>query len=298
MHANSPEMRHLSYEGGLSFAMGLRQLRIIPSERTRFERIFQSAIDPRDGSYQLGYLFVCAIETLSQSHGRSDMLLGFLRNYFFNDPVLAALILDEDTGIVELYNQVSVYFSERVVALTSDPETTARQVEAWGTTVPFAPVARSRADDFLGRTPSDEADPAAELYAEKLRAFCTSVGSEVVPGEVLETFLVLGRALMPLGSDDFAVTAVSDGLVHMSTDKGLEISVNTADFHSTPCQERAFALKCWPTSCPRAQSCHFNGASNSRLSLPDTIPSRNRSSKLPIITRSRSGKLSKSDKRL
>lgn len=234
MKVASPEMQHLAYEGGLSYAMELRQLRAIPSERLRFERMLQSAIDPRRGSYQLGYLFVCALETISGSHGRSDMLLGFLRDHFFNDPVLAALILDEETGIAELYERVRDCLFKKVVALASNPESTARQVEAWGSAVPFAPIARSSADDFLGRTPSSEADPAAELYAERLSAFCTSVGSEIVPETMLEPFLILGRALMPLGSDEFAVTGASDGLVHMSTDKGLQISVKTADFLELP----------------------------------------------------------------
>jgi len=42
----------------------LRRLRADLFQRTRFRRVLTSPLDPRVSSYQLGYLFVCAMERL------------------------------------------------------------------------------------------------------------------------------------------------------------------------------------------------------------------------------------------
>jgi hypothetical protein len=224
-------------DAALIFEMVLQlaDLRRNAGERRRFKTMMRSPVDPRYSSYQLGYLFVCALETLCNSHSNTDMLMAFLREHFFGDYELAALILDEDLPLPDLYTVVRERLQEKVFELVAAPDASADRLQRWGSGTEFLSVTRETVDDFFGRhSPSSDDQPASELYSRRLYDFCRSVGSEVIPAQTIEEFLTAGRMLMPLGSSEAVAVGEEDNRQIFELDDGSRIGMATAEFGTLP----------------------------------------------------------------
>lgn len=235
---NSDESRQLESELTSRINLELSLLRKKEGERSRLRKVLESFIDPRKGSYQLGYLFVCSLERVCQAHANTDMLLAFLRDYFFNDPDLAALILDEDLPWFDLYSKVRERLQSKVFELLDDPQSTAARVQQWGAEVPIASVPASDFSDFFGRPGAAFRDVrtrhAHENYAAKLHDFCESVSSPVVSQRTLKNFLVGGRILMPIGSSNFVVLPSDGDYQKFEAADGSKLSISSAKFSKIP----------------------------------------------------------------
>lgn len=193
----------------LRTVLELQFLRGRPDERARLLGVLSSSVDPRVSSYQLGYLFMCALERVTGAEGHTDMLLAYVREYFFGDHELAALILDEEVDPFQLYSAVRKFLQSKVDNLVRRPDATAAEVRRWGATVPIAPVVKTTVDHFFGRRENavDPQDEGFATYTSRLERFCASCASEVISANDLRTFLVAGRVLMPIGAKTF----VSEG---------------------------------------------------------------------------------------
>jgi hypothetical protein len=216
--------------------LGLRTLRTQPSERRRLRQVFASPIDPRMGSYQLGYLFVCALERLCWGHENPDRFMAYIRDYFLSDYALAAIILDPDIEQHALYSEIRQSLFSKVASLVEDRNTLPKTLAAWGDERPTTPLESRTADDFFGRGQGStlDGDPAFEAYSQRLEAFCEAAGSETVPPKLLRTFLEAGRVLMPLGSRTFSAESTSGERLELRAEDGVELSLAADQFSILP----------------------------------------------------------------
>jgi len=235
--------RRLDREAVFNVITGLRFLRTEPEERRRLAKVLSLPVGPERGGYQLGYLFVCALEVIFAAHVGSDAMLAYVRDYFFQDYELAALILDEEIGYEELYSTLRKTLQSKVERLIASPDESRQALREWAESRPDAPVVVTDVDAFFGRdrSPDEEAGDLSEpgqaafqRYTSRFDAFCLSMGADEIHALILRDFLLAGRVLMPLGSRDFAAAALDDDWMSLRADDGLELRIPIGRFSDRP----------------------------------------------------------------
>lgn len=219
----------------------LRTLRGRPAERKRLKQVFLSPMDPRTSGYQLGYLFVCALERLSWGGENTDRFMAYIREYFFHDYALASSIVDEQLGPDDLYSLVRQSLQAKVNKLIRGQAGGFDRLRAWGDNIRPASFENVTIDDFFGRSATEasggsesDADPAYAAYVANLDAFCETAGSQLVPPLMLRNFLTAGRVLMPMGSKTFEVAALKEERLELRAADGVEMSIFAGDFSKLP----------------------------------------------------------------
>lgn len=219
----------------------LRSLRTRPAERKRLKQVFTSSMDPRLSSYQLGYVFVCALERLCWGAENTDRFMAYLRDYFFHDYALASAILDDQLDPDSLYSLVRQSLQTKVNNLIRNNPADFDAMRAWGDAIRPASFENVTIDDFFGRPAAEagggsdgDGDPAYEAYVGNLDAFCEAAGSVLVPPVMLRNFLAAGRVLMPLGSKEFEVAAVTADRLELLAVDGVKMSLFAGDFSERP----------------------------------------------------------------
>jgi hypothetical protein len=219
----------------------LRRLRADLFQRSRFRRVLTSPLDPRVSSYQLGYLFVCAMERLCWGAENTDRFLAYLREYFLHDYDLASAILSADVATDDLFSLVREKMQAKVNDVLVDTERAAERLRAWGERVTPAAFENQTVEDFFGRAKAlpDGQDPesgnqAFENYKAHLEAFCSTAASGYVSPVMLRNFLVGGRVIMPLGTKAFTVSDEVGDRLQLNSDDGAELSLFVGDFGHRP----------------------------------------------------------------
>jgi hypothetical protein len=228
------DIRRLEQEGVWDTMATLARVRRLPSQRKRLRHVFRTSMDPRRSGYQLGYLFVCALERICDAHSRSDTLLAFLREHFFDDLELAALILDHDCPMEELYGEVRARLQAKVFELVTDPAAAAARVRAWGDRQEFTLPMNDEAEDFFRYSSPPGQEDARAAYTTRIREFCHSAASPMAPPEQLEEFLVLGRVMMPVGSKELRCRAKDGQRLALAAEDGTEVVFATAGLATAP----------------------------------------------------------------
>ena len=232
--AEQDDVRRLEQEGVWETMFALARIRRLPPQRKRLKHVFRTSMDPRRSGYQLGYLFVCALERICNAHSRSDTLLAFLREHFFDDAQLAALILDLERPMEEIYGEVRARLQAKVFELVCDPKAAAARVREWGDRQEFALPGGDGAEDFFRYTAPPGQENARAAYMTRIQEFCRSAASAMVPSTQLEEFLVLGRVMMPVGSKEFRCRAKDEQRLALAAEDGTEVVFSATDLATTP----------------------------------------------------------------
>lgn len=228
------DVRRVEQENVWNVMYALARLRMLPSQRKRLRHMFRSSMDPRNGGYQLGYLFICALERICNAHSRTDTFLAFLREYFFDDLELATLIVDDNYPMEHLYGEVRSRLQAKVFELVRDPAAAAARVKEWGERQRFTLPGNDAADDFSRYSSPPGQDEARAAYKLKIDRFCSSTASELVSSDRLKEFLTLGRVIMPVGSSEFICRAKNKDQLSLTADDGTEVVIPATVLASAP----------------------------------------------------------------
>ena len=204
-------------------------------ELNRKKKIFSEPLDSRKSPYQLGYLFVCGLQKIAFQYHNSDRFLAFLRDYFFNDLILANIILDESISFFDKYSQVRKRLQDRVNNLIVNRESIEDRILTWEAGVPLTSHFVGSAQEIFSGSQYPDAyfdydHNAASILAvefeRKLSEFCARGNSNIADPSGIEHFLKYGRRIMPLGSAVFEVTDVNEKTIRLGSGAHSEIIID------------------------------------------------------------------------